>query len=436
MLKDRYGNAVSTASPTALAHYDEALLLMRLYRGDPIAALDKALEEDPGFTAAWAARAAILVQQTDRAYLGEVRRSLDMAGSGGNDRERDLLRAAAAWADGSINRGVAAFTRIARDNPRDLVALQSAHVGHFFLGRASDLRDTPVQALRAFSEGDDGYHAVLGMAAFGMEECGDYDRARVMGEEATRREPRDAWAVHAVAHVHEMRGDVDDGMGWLLANGEALSPDNGFAYHNWWHLALLHLDRNEHQAALALYDDRVRPVADADVVLEWIDASALLWRLHLDGVDVGDRFAGLARCWERTLEDRHYAFNDVHAVMAYIGAGRMDLARRSVAALTQASEGHDDNAVVARQVGLPIATAFLAFAEERYREAAETLLAVRGVAHQFGGSHAQRDILSLTALHAAQRARMHAAAQAIAAERVGRKPASPWARRLERACAD
>jgi hypothetical protein len=54
-LKDRYGNASSTASSTAMAHYNNALDLIRLYRGDPIAALDAALAEDPDFGGAWAA---------------------------------------------------------------------------------------------------------------------------------------------------------------------------------------------------------------------------------------------------------------------------------------------------------------------------------------------------------------------------------------------
>ena len=47
-----------------------------------------------------------------------------------------------------------------------------------------------------------------------------------------------------------------------------------------------------------------------------------------------------------------------------------------------------------------------------------------------GGSHAQRDIITLTALHAAIRGGMAGAAQAMASERVAHKPESPWARNL------
>ena len=143
--------------------------------------------------------------------------------------------------------------------------------------------------MRAFKRGDDGYHAVLGMAAFGLEECGDYAKAEAFGTEAVTLDPRDAWAVHAVAHVNEMRGDVERGVPWLRDTAADWAPENGFAYHNWWHLALLHLDRGDAKSAIAMYDTKVRPNADAGLILEWIDASALLWRLHLEGVDTGNR---------------------------------------------------------------------------------------------------------------------------------------------------
>lgn len=433
MFADRYGNQVSTSSRTALERYDEALLLIRLYRGDPIGVLDAALSEDPGFTMAWAARAAVLVQQCDKAYAQEIARSLREGWeSGGTAQERAHLAAAQHWADGRFDAGILNFARIAQEYPRDLLALQAAHVGCFFLGRASELRDWPLQAMRAFRRDDDGYHALLGMAAFGLEECGDYSRAEALGHEAVELDVRDGWAVHAVAHVHEMRGDTERGMSWLQGNEPALSPENGFSYHNWWHLALLHLDRDDHQAALQLYDMRIRPDAGAPILLEWIDASALLWRLHLDGMDTGERFARLADCWERAIDDDIYAFNDLHALMAFIGAGRLDRAKQTIEALRRAAASSGDNGYMARAVGLPLAEAFMAFADGDHAAAADAILATRGIAQRFGGSHAQRDILSLTALHAAKRAGMSAVASALAAERLAHKPASVWAGRLNR----
>jgi tetratricopeptide (TPR) repeat protein len=287
-----------------------------------------------------------------------------------------------------------------------------------------------LQALRAFGQGEDGYSYIQGMAAFGLEECGDYARADSYGRRAVEADPRDGWAVHAVAHVNEMRGDLEAGIPWLADNAAHWAPESGFAYHNWWHLALLYLDRGDIPQVLKLYDERVRPDPNAQVVLEWIDASALLWRLHLEGVDVGDRFDKLASCWQRASEDAFYAFNDLHAVMAFLGAGRTSDAERTLRAMRAAGADRGDNAYMTRQVGLPLAEAFVAFEAGRYGECVEKIASTRGVAQRFGGSHAQRDILSLTALHAALRGGLAATAEAFTAERLMHKPQSPWAGRL------
>jgi tetratricopeptide (TPR) repeat protein len=431
MLKDRFGNAVSTTSRAALRYYDEALELVHLYRGDPVATIDAALAEDPEFGSAWALRAGLLVQQTDKALSEEIERSL-RAGAAARLSARDGVHLAAAqdWAEGRFHEGTRRLVSLARETPRDLLAVQFAHTGCFFLGLQAELRDGPLQALRAFQRGEDGYGVLLGMAAFGLEECGDFFRAETFGRQAVSIDPRDGWAVHAVAHVNEMRGDLEAGIPWLVENAKDWSPDSGFAYHNWWHLALLYLDAGNTEEVLRLYDQRVRPNPESGVVLEGIDASALLWRLHLEGVDVRGRFQPVAAAWERCAEDAFYAFNDLHALMAFIGAGRSDLVQRTLTAMHRTAAGVGDNAEITRAVGLPLAEGFVAFGAERYAEAAAKILAVRSVAQRFGGSHAQRDILTLTALHAALRGGLTATAEAISAERLQHKPLSPWARRL------
>ena len=431
MLKDRYGNPVSTSSHAALAMYDEALDLIRLYRGDPVAALDAALQEDPEFGAAWAARAGLLVQQTDKAYADEAARSYRAgAASRLNDRERAHLEAARAWSEGRYCESAIALASIARESPRDLLAVQFAHTSCFFLGMQQELRDWPLQALRAFKRGDDGYGPLVGMIAFGMEECGDLARAEAMGREAVELDPRDGWAVHAVAHVHEMRGDLDRGIPWLADNARHWAPESGFAYHNWWHLALLYLDMGDVRQVLELHDAKVRPDPNSSIVLQSIDASALLWRLKLEGVDVGNRFAALAAAWESAAEDAFYAFNDLHAIMAFLGAGRVADAERTLKAMRHAAADAGDNAYMTRKVGLPAGEALAAFEAGRYAECVDKIAAARGLAQRFGGSHAQRDILTLTALHAAIKGGLRGAAEAFAAERLAHKPQSPWARRL------
>jgi hypothetical protein len=164
--------------------------------------------------------------------------------------------------------------------------------------------------------------------------------------------------------------------------------------------------------------------------MEMLDATALLWRLWLRGVDVGSRWSALAESWAPIARDGHYAFNDWHAVMALVGAGRLDDAALAVAAMARRGEKQGTNAMMTREVGLPLASAALAFGRGDHATALDLLLGVRAIAQRFGGSHAQRDLIHLTACEAALRAGEGAIAQALASERLALKPDSPFNRAL------
>jgi hypothetical protein len=274
-----------------------------------------------------------------------------------------------------------------------------------------------------------GYHALLGMHAFGLEETGDYARAEASGRLAIELEPRDGWAQHAVVHVMEMQGRHADGIAWMRANPDAWSHESFFAVHNWWHVALLHLDLGEIDEVLRLYDGPIDSKGSS-IVLEMVDHSALLWRLHLRGIDAGRRWAGVADRWEPLASAGNYAFNDVHAMMSFVGANRPAAARNLLEAQLRAMEGQGDNAMFTREVGHPFALAIKAFGEGDYAQCVDLLRPLPLVAHRFGGSHAQRDLLELTLLEAALRDGQRALATALAEQRIAAKPTSPFNRTL------
>ena len=57
-------------------------------------------------------------------------------------------------------------------------------------------------------------------------------------------------------------------------------------------------------------------------------------------------------------------------------------------------------------------------------------MAVRDMASRFGGSHAQRDVLTLTLIEAARRSGQQVLAAHVANERLVHKPGSAWGRRI------
>ena len=431
-LHDARGLAVSSRNSSSVEGYERALDLSVSYFVDPLATINAVLAEDPAFAAGHCLRAALGVMSSERGahpLIAESVAAIESPDARANARELAHAAAARLWLQGDLAGALRRYGDIAVEHPRDLLALQTAHVGDFMLGQATLLRDRIAAALPHWNADVPGYGYVLGMHAFGLEETGLYARAEETGRRALEVNRRDPWAVHAVAHVMEMQGRVHEGIGWLEGLVPHWSVDNAFAFHNWWHLALYHLEIGDHARALELYDQKIRPV-QTPVALEMIDASAMLWRLSLRGVDVGARWSALADAWRPIATEAHYAFNDAHAVMALVGAGAWHDVDAAIASLERAASGQDTNAMMSREVGLPFARGLAAFGRGRYDECIEQLQSFRGHAHRFGGSNAQRDIVHLTLVEAALRGRRKALAQALAAERLDLKPSSPFNRQL------
>lgn len=437
-LHDRRGVAYSTDSAAALDSFETALDRAHSYFGDPFAPVDAALAHDPELVMGHCFKAGLMCMATEKGAEPALRESLAAAEKlwdKANVRERGHIVAARSWLAGDLAGAVEQWGRVALDHPHDSLAIQLAHVGDFFLGQSQMLRDRIARVLPQWDESVPGYSYIVGMHAFGLEETNLYGRAEEAGRRALALNPRDPWAVHAVTHVMEMESRLADGIDWLTSRTDDWAPDNMFAFHNWWHLALYHLDLEQYDRALELYDTAIRPKPSA-VALEMVDAAALLWRLTLRGVDVGGRWAELADAYGPMAEDAYYAFNDAHAMMAFTGAGRDAEAKRLLAALEARMAGGGANAMMTRDVGLPLARAIRAFGHGDYAGVVDLLVPVRLVAHRFGGSHAQRDVVTLTLIEAAIRGGQGALARGLAAERADLKPRSPFTWLLSARAAD
>ena len=432
---DARGEPVSGASAAALTLYEAALAELQCYRGDPLATLDRALADSPEFVMAHCFRAYIHALSTEAQAVPQLRAGVEAAARcEANARERRHLAALRQFLDGSWEGAIAALEDLITDHPRDALAVQALHLADFYVGDARNLRDHVARALPEWSAEDPGYHALLAMHAFGLEECGDYGRAEETGRRAIELEPRDAWAQHAVAHVMEMQGRPLDGIEWMTGRERFWAEDNFFAVHNWWHLALFHLDLDQTGAVLALYDGALR-AGRSRILLDMVDASALLWRLHLRGVEVGPRWRELADCWEPLAADGFYAFNDAHAMMAFVAEGRDKAADALLAAQQHAMSGSTGNARMTWEVGYPLCAALRAFGRGDYTTCIALLRPLRSRVSRFGGSHAQRDVFELTLIEAARRSGNMPLLRALANERLAVKPDSPLNRRYRETAA-
>jgi tetratricopeptide (TPR) repeat protein len=433
---DQFGVPLTSGDHAAVAHYDTAVSKLITFNNDPVAEVDQATTLDARFVMGHVLKGLLCVLGTEKSLLPDAKAALaagHAVADGATARERQHLTALEAWTEGRFLDACAGWEAILVDRPDDALAMLAAHQGDFFLGQSSELRDRVARRLPALDAGSrlEGYYQ--GMYAFGLEEMGDYTRAEEAGRRAVGSDPRDAWAIHAVTHVMEMSNQVASGQSWLESRTDDWSTDNFFAVHNWWHLALFYLDEQRWDEVLRLYDQRIRG-SESTVILDMIDASALLWRLNLHGVDVGSRWGKLADAWEPRIEDAWYAFNDTHAMMAFAGAGRRDLAGRLHEVMQRTAATSTDNGAMTRMVALPVASAILAYADGRYSVAVDLLLPVRAIAARAGGSHAQRDLLAQTLASAAEKAGRLRLARALLNERLALKPRSAlnraWSRRI------
>ncbi len=280
-LADVRGVPTSATSQAALDTFDTAVAEFMGFSADPIATIKGALKEDPGFIMGHCLFGHLVVSATEKAMLPPVKKTLDKLAAlapGANERERGHIAAIQAWYDGELETAGKILEGVLLDYPRDALALQIAHLTDFFLGHSQNLRGRIARTLPSWSEDTPGYGFVQGMYAFGLEECADYAAAEAAGRRAVAINPRDAWAIHAVAHVMEMQGRTEDGIGWLTSARAEWESANLLSVHNGWHLGLFHLEAGHEEEVLALYDGPVRG-EKSDLAIDKLDASAMLWRL-------------------------------------------------------------------------------------------------------------------------------------------------------------
>ncbi|MBZ9735426.1 tetratricopeptide repeat protein [Mesorhizobium sp. CA18] len=435
-MKDAFGLTYSGATEAGFSSYARAVHELQCFIGDPVSSIDRAIGENPGFVMAHVFKGYLFGLATEREATAVAKACYEAAlPLAATTREQAHVAALGHLAGGHWHQASRILEDVAIDHPLDAVALQTGHQVDFFTGNARMLRDRIGRALPAWQKDMPGYHAILGMQAFGLEEMGDYARAESLGREAIEIEPRDGWAQHAVAHVMEMQSRQRDGIAWMRANPDAWTKESFLQIHNWWHLALFHYDLGETDEVLKLYDGPIYGDRST-LALNMVDASAILWRLALGGVDVGDRWAALAANWSPKAAAGNYAFNDAHAMMAFVGAGLEAPAKTLLEAQREAMRGEDDNAAFTRDVGHPLTLAIKAFGEGKYDEAVRLIRPIRSIAHRFGGSHAQRDVIDLTLIEAALRAGDTALARALTDERQLARPDSPLSALFSRRAAD
>ena len=255
--RDEHGNP-TTGSAEAVEAYDRAIDRLLRFHPDVVDQAVALVADQPGLPMAHALMAYLSLMSTDTPDLPTARDAhAAMALLRTNEREAMHTLAVGQWLDGDWLGASRTLDALLARWPADLLALALGHQLDFFLGDARNLRDRPGRSLPELDPSHPHLAFVRGMQAFGLEESGHYDLSERAGLEAVAANPDDVWAIHAVVHTYEMQGRVDEGLRFLLTRTGDWGSGNLFTVHNWWHLALYHLEAGATGEALVIYDTQI-----------------------------------------------------------------------------------------------------------------------------------------------------------------------------------
>ena len=400
MLKDCQELEVSTSSHEAVGAID-SFFEQLLSVGNDTQVILKAVDADATCVLANAYAAAFylfsgtsdaVTQATD--YLNAAKANLNRA----NDREKLYVAAIDAWIRRDIQEAIAHHEAIAEKFKRDLISLHICQYHYRNSGNSEGMLRIAQKVLPA--NGESPY--MYGMLAFGLEECHRLTEALEAGRRATQMKHNNRWAHHAVAHVLETQGRLEEGIAWMESVCETWEGSNpAFYSHLWWHTALYHLDTEDIGKVLDIYDTRIWGRARKENGREQINAISMLLRLDLRGVDVGSRWQEIACYLQPRLHEHIIGFLDLHYIYALVRGGKDDWAKE----MLESMQAYAKNALPSIQrtwteVALPAARGMIAHAQGNWQRAMAELEPVLPRLQETGGSHAQRDLFAQVYLDA------------------------------------
>jgi hypothetical protein len=402
MKPDARGLPLSTDSAEAAALFDRAVEHYLKYHLDTMHLVNETLAADPGFVMGYCLKGYLMLASANPAHRPAIAASLAAAEAGAavaTPRERRHVAALAAWRRGALGDAFAIWRDLLDADPTDLLAVRICDTTHFRYGQTQAILEQADRLAPTWSPDLPGYDCFQSVWAFAHEEAGDTAGAERAIDSAYARDPTNFFTHHVKAHILEMESRPREGNDWLAAQTGYWPIGNNLVHHLWWHRALMQLDLGERDAVLASYDSNIRnldaPLTKAapDQFNDLQNATALLWRLELLGLDVGGRWDELADKAEARIGDTAYLLLPPHLMLALAATGRDAAAARFLAALR--AQAADKSAWAAEPIGevvVPVCEAGLAHRRGQHARVVALLAPLQEQIRLLGGSAAQRDL--------------------------------------------
>lgn len=393
-VSDPWGMPISCAAEVART-YGAAMLAYQHRRSGDVELLQQVVEQDPGF-AVGRAMAALWAVFMAAPFDAEVEVAAAREGRQQHDWERSFVAAVGETVERGRWAAMPRWLGHHDEHPGDLMGLMVA----VFLLTVSTEPEGDAEAERRAARSLDvvGEDAMLlGFLGMAAQDRGDLDAAHRFAVRSLELDPTSFMGGHPMAHVYFESGDHTNGLAWLDGWLPGTDQKAMFGRHLVWHAALHHLAIGDGDGALARYPSCGGSIAGGRL----IDGPSLLWRCQLlghtpPGTDpVQPRVSELARGF---MDGVPFTFLGMHVALALATAGDADGLRR----FADNARGFDAPGAATM---LPLlADGLAAFVEGDHAKAADSLLRFEPYAARIGGSHAQREVLEDTVIHALVRA--------------------------------
>ena len=406
-----YNLPLGTTSNRAAKLYDAALDQLVYYYCSPMfggvgETIQQMLAEDPDFVAGNLLKHSMELFATNsdkaRARFDAYCNTLDMEGLGLWEKEH--IAAIRCLDKEDLLGAMEKYAEISRKYPYDLHSFNFGYVLGLINGRTSYLRDVPLAVVGQYKPHMFHYGLVHGKLCFGHAEMAEYGEAKRCGDIALETFPLDSWAVHAMTHMYENKGEPSQIVKLLDDTSKNWTQGVNFSQHIYWHKACAHTQLQEYETALSIYDDHMERCARAGEVFPLSDAASLLMRFKVDGQKTGGREKMIAQLWSQHNNEFTSLFYDAHSALAASMVGDSSSLDSLLENMREFVSGERSgwNKVVTTKHGITLVQGMRFISDGEYSAAADKLFeCVPHVIKMIHGSKAQKSIFSMILVNCA-----------------------------------
>ncbi len=184
---------------------------------------------------------------------------------------------------------------------------------------------------------------------------------------------------------------------------------NMLSCHNYWHLALYHIEKAEYETALEIYKNHIAENLSLGRTLDMVDMISLLFRLKLDGYkpSLDSEWNEIAQVYKSREDDHGYIFNDAHIAMMLSLTTGYAAKDQFIASLNNFLTFEPENVSFLKDLNSRLAArifeAIFAYNNEDFDRVVDLLYPIKYELVRIGGSNAQRDLFQQLLIQSALR---------------------------------